>query len=201
MPAPDAGSSADEAERELANLFAIDLDLRRPWTMVPEIVAAFCAAAIPLVVSIGIVARYTDWYHAFWAEDVVKVLFLWIVFLGGALAVKYDAHVRMALLSDRLERAGKPWRWWTEVIVASPLIAGVLLVVLGFELVTISMRRELPSLEISAGWFMTIVPISGALMSFYVARKLWDRHRRPRIAADLEAGRASAGDMRRKLHT
>lgn len=187
-----AATDASEAERELANLFAIDLDLRRPWTMVPEIVAAFCAAAIPAVVSIGVVARYTDWYHAFWAEDVVKVLFLWIVFLGGALAVKYDAHVRMALVSDRLERAGPPWRWWTAVIVASPLIAGVLLLVLGFELVTISMRRELPSLEISAGYFMTIVPISGALMSYYVVRKLWDRYRKSRTGVAPEAGRAAA---------
>jgi TRAP-type C4-dicarboxylate transport system permease small subunit len=195
MAVPDVEHG--EAERELAHLFSIDLDLRRPWTMVPEIVAALLAAAIPVVVSIGVVARYTDWYHAFWAEDVVKVLFLWIVFLGGALAVKYDAHVRMTLVSDRLERAGKPWCWWTEVVVAAPLVAGILLLVLGFELVTITMRRELPSLEISAGYFMTIVPISGALMSWYVLRKLWDRHRGPRTAAAAEAGRTA--DARREL--
>ncbi len=198
MAAADAGPAAEAGGRATAELFAIDLDLRRPWTMLPEIVAAACAAAIPVVVSIGVVARYTDWYHAFWADDVVKVLFLWVVFLGGALAVKYEAHVRMALVSDRLERAGKPWRWWTEVIVASPLVAGVLLLVLGFELVTISMRRELPSLQISAGYFMTIVPISGALMSLYVLRNLWRRYRRVPAAPGFEGG-APAADARPEL--
>jgi TRAP-type C4-dicarboxylate transport system permease small subunit len=198
MAAPDVDPAAGEGDREAAELFATDLDLRRPWTMLPEIVAAACAAAIPVVVSIRVVARYTDWYHAFWADDVVKVLFLWLVFLGGALAVKYEAHVRMALVSDRLERAGPPWRWWAEVIVASPLVAGVLLLVLGFELVTISMRRELPSLEISAGYFMTIVPISGALMTFYVLRNLWRRHRRAPTAPGFDAG-AAAAEARREL--
>jgi TRAP-type C4-dicarboxylate transport system permease small subunit len=59
-------------------------------------------------------------------------------------------------------------------------MAGVLLLVLGMQLVEISMRRELPSLEISVGYFMTIVPISGALMIFYAARDFWISQRRSR---------------------
>jgi len=152
-------------------------------------VATLCTAAIPVVVSINVVARYTDWYHAFWAEDVVKVLFLWVVFLGGAVAVKYDAHVRMGLFSDRLVRAGPPWRSWPAVIAASPAVAGILLIVLGWQVVTISMRRELPSLEISAGYFMTIMPISGALMTFYVLRKMWPHGAGSALFARLRGAR------------
>jgi len=60
------------------------------------------------------------------------------------------------------------------------MVAGVLLLVLGTRLVEISMRRELPTLEISVGYFMTIVPISGALMILYVARDFWVAGRRQR---------------------
>jgi TRAP-type transport system small permease protein len=189
LPTPDdhalARAPAESAPEE--NLFSIRLDLRRWWTIVPEIVATLCAAAIPVVVSINVLSRYTDWYHAFWTDDVVKVLFLWVVFLGGAVAVKYDAHVRMGLFSDRLIHARRPWCWWSQVIAASPALAGILLMVLGWQVVAISMRRELPNLEVSAGYFMTIIPISGALMTFYVCRKIW-RHDAPSaIARALEA--------------
>ena len=50
---------------------------------------------------------------------------------------------------------------------------GAILLVLGIRLVEISMRRELPTLQISAGYFSTIVPASGALMIFYALRGRW----------------------------
>ncbi len=77
----DATPAAEPDER---NFFTIPLDWRRWWTIIPEIVALCCAGLLPVVVAANVVARYTNWFHAFWAEDVVKVLFLWIVFLGGA---------------------------------------------------------------------------------------------------------------------
>jgi TRAP-type C4-dicarboxylate transport system permease small subunit len=97
---------------------------------------------------------------------------LWLVFLGGALAVKYEAHIRMAMLSDRLLQSGRPGRLWDIAIRLSPILVGAILLVLGVRLVEISMLRELQTLRISAGYFMTIVPISGALMIVYVMRAM-----------------------------
>jgi TRAP-type C4-dicarboxylate transport system permease small subunit len=132
---------------------------------------------LPLVVGANVLSRYTDWYRILWAEDVVKVLFLWVVFLGGAIAVKYDAHVRMSALSDRLARTSRAGRLWDRIIRLSPAGMGAILLVLGVRVVEISMRRELPTLEISAGYFNTVVPASGALMIFYAVRGFL---RRPR---------------------
>ena len=92
---------------EPADIFRLPLDWGRWWTILPEIVALACTALLPVLVGANILSRYTDWYRILWAEDVVKVLFLWVVFLGGAIAVKYDAHVRMSTLSDRLARTGR----------------------------------------------------------------------------------------------
>ena len=170
-PSPIEAKSQVSSERELtADIFSIRLDWRRWWTIVPEIIGLLCAGALPLVVVANVIARYTDWYHIIWATDVVKVLFLWLVFLGGAVAVKYDAHVRMTMVSDRLR--GSVGRAWDLVIRLSPVAVGVILVLLGIRLVEISMVRELQTLRISAGYFMTIVPISGALMIFYALRSM-----------------------------
>jgi TRAP-type C4-dicarboxylate transport system permease small subunit len=54
---------------------------------------------------------------------------------------------------------------------------GAILLVLGVRIVEISMRRELPTLEISAGYFNTVVPASGALMIFYAVRGVLRRGR------------------------
>jgi len=150
------------------DLFAIALDWRRWWAIVPEIMALACTGILPLVVGANVLARYTDWYRILWAEDVIKVLFLWIVFLGGAIAVKYAGHVRMSMLSDRLP--GRAGNIWGRVIRLSPLAVGAILLILGVRIVEISMRRELPTLQISVGYFTTVIPASGALMILYAVR-------------------------------
>jgi TRAP-type transport system small permease protein len=165
MAQADAAPAAPELD-----IFRIPLDWRRWWTILPEAVALTCTGMLPLLVGANILSRHTDWYRILWAEDVVKVLFLWVVFLGGAIGVKYDAHVRMSTLSDRLARTGRAGALWDRVIRMSPLVMGAILLVLGVPIVEISMRRELPTLQISAGYFNTVVPLSGALMIFYAVR-------------------------------
>jgi TRAP-type C4-dicarboxylate transport system permease small subunit len=122
-------------------------------------------------------------FRVLWAEDVVKVLFLWLVFLGGALGVKYQSHVRMSMLSDRLARRGRGGLLWEHAIRLSPVVLGAILLILGVQIVGISMRRELPMLQISAGYFTTVIPASGALMIFYALRGWWTRPHGAREAA------------------
>lgn len=155
------------------DFFTIPLDWGRWWTIIPEIVVFCCAGLLPVVVAANVMARYTNWFHAFWAEDIAKMLFTWIVFLGGAVAVKYDAHVRMGMFTDRL--TGRAAIWWGRAVRASPLVVGILLLVFGMRIVQISMFREMPSLQISVGYYMTIIPFSGALMIFYVVRSFFVR--------------------------
>jgi TRAP-type C4-dicarboxylate transport system permease small subunit len=195
---PDAAPPPAAGEPEL-DIFRLPLDWPRWWTIVPEIVALSCAGLLPLVVGANVLSRYTDWYRILWAEDVVKVLFLWVVFLGGAIAVKYEAHVRMSTLSDRLARTGRAGVLWDRAIRLSPVVMGAILLVLGIRLVEISMRRELPTLQISAGYFSTVVPLSGALMMLYAVRASRTRRtrspthpgRRHPIPSAPKAGRCS----------
>jgi TRAP-type transport system small permease protein len=166
-PSDRPGGPPPGAEVPELDIFRIPLDWRRWWTIVPEIVALACTGLLPVLVGANVLSRYTDWYRILWAEDVVKVLFLWVVFLGGAIGVKYEAHVRMSTASDWLARQGAAGVAWDRVIRLSPIVMGLLLLVLGVPVVEISMRRELPTLQISAGYFSTIVPVSGALMVLY----------------------------------
>lgn len=159
------GREAEEVV--LDELFVLDLDFRRWWTILPEIVVLVCTGGIPVLVTLNVVARYTNWFRVLWANDVVSVLFLWVVFLGGAVAVKYEAHVRMASIANRLLGLGAPGRVWNWVTRTSPLVLGVILLVLGWRVVGIHMTRQLVWLQIPLGYFSVIIPISGVLMILY----------------------------------
>ncbi len=170
VPAEPGPITLDDPD--LLGTLAIRLNWRRWWLLIPEMVTLTATAALPLVVLVNVVSRYTNWYKSPWAEDIIRVLFLLVIFLGGALAVKYLAHVRIALLADRIIGT-TPGRWWKWVIRFSPVAMGLILTLLGIEVVELHMKRQLVWLKIPAGYFSTVIPISGALMiiySFFPAR-------------------------------
>lgn len=166
------GAAASQTALVDEDLFSIALDWQRWWTLIPETIAMVCAATLPILIGLNVVSRYTDWYRVPWVEDIVKVLFLWIVFLGGALAVKYHAHVSMSTFVDRYAGTGwvsSVWRW---VIRLSPIPMGLILLVLGMRIVQIHMLRELTWLKVPSGYFSTVIPLSGALMILYTLGSL-----------------------------
>lgn len=152
---------------DLGELFSTAIDWRRWWLQIPELVLAVCGAGLPVLITVNVVGRYTNWYQAPWANDVVRVVFLWIVFLGGAVAVKYEAHVRMSTFADRFAGRGQLGRAWHLAVSGSPIAMGAILLVLGIRIVDLDMLNRLPWLQVPLGYFAVIIPVSGALMIVY----------------------------------
>jgi TRAP-type C4-dicarboxylate transport system permease small subunit len=177
----------------LEDLFQIDLDWRRWWTIIPEIVVLACTGALPVLVALGVISRYTDWFRVPWVQDIVGVLFLWIVFLGGAIAVKHEAHVRMGTFAERLAAMGPRGQAWDTVIRASPLLLGVILLMLGIRIADLHMTRELTWLQIPLGPFSSVIPISGALIIWYTLDRL--RSGRSSAGGDGNEAEPSSGEV------
>lgn len=176
-------SAVQEAETNIDDLFATPINWRRWWAQIPELILVVCALGLPGLVATNVLARYTDWFQVPWANDVIRVLFLWIVFLGGAVAVKYEAHVRMGMLVDRFAGRGALGHWWMVMVRVSPVAMGTILLVLGIRVVELDMKNRLTWLEIPLGYFATIVPASGALMIIYTALIMKRAAREKRQAA------------------
>jgi len=64
-----------------------------------------------LLISVQIVMRYLIGQSIPWSLEVSQILFIWIVFLGAALAVQKRQFATMELLAKRLPR------WWSERLV------------------------------------------------------------------------------------
>jgi TRAP-type C4-dicarboxylate transport system permease small subunit len=122
-------------------------------------------------VFLGVWSRYVLQATFQWYDEVARLCFVWMVFLGAASAVRRGAHFRLHLLIDRLGPG--PRR-------ATDLVVGVLVVVFGGVLVAggvamwpVARRQVSDSLELSMGWFYGALPVGGTLMILFSLPQLW----------------------------
>ena len=76
-----------------------------------------------LVVGLQIFSRYVLNHSLFWSEELARYMFIWLVFLSGAMVLRQDRHIQVTVFVDLLPAAVR----------GAALILGDLLM-LGFSL-------------------------------------------------------------------
>ena len=122
-------------------------------------------------VFLGVWSRYVLQATFQWYDEVARLCFVWMVFLGAASAVRRGAHFRLHLLIDR---------FGPRLRRANDLLVGLLVVVFGGVLVAggvamwpVARRQVTDSLELSMLWFYGALPVGGALMILFSVPQLW----------------------------
>ena len=122
-------------------------------------------------VFLGVWSRYVLQATFQWYDEVARLCFVWMVFLGAASAVRRGAHFRLHLLIDRL---GPGLRRATDLVVGLLVVAfGGVLVAGGLAMWPVARRQVSDSLELSMVWFYAALPIGGALMILFSVPQLW----------------------------
>ena len=99
-----------------------------------------------------------------WTDELARGSFVWLCFLGAALAMRQYAHLGIDYFRSKLSKNGQ---LISDIIVAACVIVfGVLVAYLGYKLLGIVGRQRTPIMRISMQWFYAVVPISGALLAF-----------------------------------
>jgi TRAP-type C4-dicarboxylate transport system permease small subunit len=127
-----------------------------------------------LVVTVvaNVFARYVLEMGILWAEELSRLAFVWVVFLGSYVALCRKGHMAMEVGVQQLPVAAQ-----RPVLIASRYLVLIFLATLVFaggKLVTttISFGRQSPILGISAAWGYLSVPVSAALMFLEVLREV-----------------------------
>ena len=133
-----------------------------------------CIALMLVLVAdvfLGVWSRYVMRATFQWYDEVARLCFVWMIFLGAAVAVRRGAHFRLHLLIDRL---GPAMRRRIDLLVTVIVIAfaGVL-VAGGIAVLPVARRQVTDALEISMVWFYGALPIGGALMIAFALPQLW----------------------------
>ena len=141
------------------------LDLAAKWLVIAAM------AAMIAVVSVQVALRYLLNTSLDWSDEVSRLLFVWAIFLAIPLGIREGAHVGIDLLVGRL-----PVSVRRALGLAMSLAATVLMAVLFYE--TIAVAREtwdenLPTLDMSTGWFLVAVAICAAHSVLHFVQLAW----------------------------
>jgi TRAP-type C4-dicarboxylate transport system permease small subunit len=124
-------------------------------------------------VFLGVFSRYVLGRTFTWYDEIARLCFVWIVFLGAAVGVRRSAHFRLHLVVDRLPPALQNAA--NVVSVAAIAGFGALLIWQGRLLVELGQFQTTPVMGLSKQWIYASLPAGGVLMILYALPLLWRR--------------------------
>lgn len=136
-----------------------------------EIFLIACVAAIIVVVFGQVVMRYGLQDVPPWTEELARMIFTWIIFVGAAVAYRRKAHITIDLVVSRI--AGTPRRVVdTVILMAIAVFLGVALVQ-GIHTMWLARADLSPVMRMSMPLVLLPLPAGTAIMLIYVLADLW----------------------------
>lgn len=149
-----------------------------------ELVIVACLAAMALLVFGNVVLRYGFDSGIAVSEELARLLFVWLIFLGAILASRQHAHIGFDALVKRL-----PAKWKKAAIASTGslmLIACVIFIVGGWQQTVINLDNSYPVLGVSYAWLHGSAIVFGVGMAISILFNLWDALLQPHTDAELK---------------
>lgn len=123
----------------------------------------FCMAAL---ITAQVLSRYIAGSPLTWSEELGRYIFVWMSFLGMAVAIKQGSHVALDILVKKLKGVSQK----LLMLLNNGLVFffGICLTVSGFKLVELGMRQKSPTLQLPMQYVYMVIPISGILLLYFV---------------------------------
>jgi TRAP-type C4-dicarboxylate transport system permease small subunit len=124
-----------------------------------------------------VVTRYTGLVFIPWTEEVARLLFVWVVWVGAAAALFRGGHIRFEFVADRLPA---PMRRPVELAVHAGV--GIVLFILirfGYEVARSQASSTFLTFNLSVKYTYLSAVVGSALMLVGLAAGIWTRGRKP----------------------
>lgn len=130
-----------------------------------SLATVLAAAGLVILVCTNVFARYVLALSVMWSEELSRLLFVWVVFLGAYVALCRKGHMAVVLVIDML-----PPRLRNALVMLGLVLVLGFVLVIGFTgsrlaWTAYAFGRVTPILGISAAWGYLSVPVASALMS------------------------------------
>ena len=137
-----------------------------------ELAIVLCLTLMAVLVFGNVVLRYVFDSGIAVSEELARLLFVWLIFLGAILASRQHAHIGFDTLVKSL-----PTRWKKIMIGISGalmLAACVIFVIGGWKQTLINLDNSYPVLGISYAWLHAVAIVFGIGMAISIVFNLWD---------------------------
>lgn len=134
--------------------------------------AVGAAAAVVIgLVFYNVLSRYFLKTDVAWSSELCTLLLIWMTFVGGAMAVRRNAHLGVTEFIMGL--APRARSRVDAAVLALTALALVLLVYFGITLTVMSWDNIAIAIRISNGWWYLAMPVGCALALVFVLHQLW----------------------------
>jgi len=133
--------------------------------------SSFCISSLWIIVTAIVLFRFLPIFPMGWTDEIVELLFAWMVFIGAAELCRQRKHFVVDLIPNMI--AGTRTGHILGIVIQ--LLALTFLLVFTYEggLLAIQATDRSPVFEYPKTlWYMSI-PISGIIMVGYTIRDLW----------------------------
>jgi TRAP-type C4-dicarboxylate transport system permease small subunit len=143
----------------------------RAFDRILDVVAALLFAAVLILVTAQIVCRFVLSISVPWTEEVSRLVFVWLAFLGAALGAREGSLIVIDTLPEMI---GPRWNTLMGPLVRLLSLAVILFLFIGsIPLVRSVWPTSLPTIDwISNGWAYLAFTASFGLMALYAAGPL-----------------------------
>ena len=145
--------------------------LARALSQVVEGLLLVMMVVLCLDVFLGVFSRYVMGRTFTWYDEIARLLFVWIVFLGAAVGVRRSAHFRLHLILDRFPPGVRRVAHVVGILVL--MAFGLLMIQQGWKLVELGQFQRTPVMGLSKRYVYASVPAGGALIILYSLPHLW----------------------------
>ena len=147
--------------------------LRLDWLTgtVLRTVSIVCFVALFAILTGNVVSRFFGLFSMSWFDEIVELLFAWLVFLGAAALWREHDHFRVDWL-DRKINASSLHRVFNSLLILISLSFLVLMTWHGVQLV-IRSQALTPIIQFPVKVMYTSIPVAGVIMCIYSLRDLW----------------------------
>lgn len=143
----------------------------RTWAILDATVDHVCTISCVAMIVISfaaVIARYVLNDSLTWSEELTRYMFIWIVYLGAAVAVRQRAHIAIDLFTGRISPRGE--RLLTALERLTTIAFALLVGIPGLAFVRIGMSNLSPALEIPMGLVYAAPVVGCVLIIVYVLR-------------------------------
>lgn len=100
-----------------------------------------------------------------WSEELIQLIFVWVCYLGWAIAERKDSHIRITAVMNALPKGGQ--KWLQAFCHAVSIIFSILMVYYGIRLTGMGAARTAISIKISYAVVYLMGPLSNFIIIIY----------------------------------
>jgi TRAP-type C4-dicarboxylate transport system permease small subunit len=144
--------------------------LRKTLDLSERILISVCALALAVMVLLGlatVVFRFVVQSSLAFPDELIRYLFIWMIFLGSPVALRRNLHAAIGLFAKQLPELPR-----RVVLLAATTASGIFFAILLIKGIALSTRvsgQISPALEVSMTWVYAAVPVGAAFMLVYAA--------------------------------